>query len=464
MKKYSLLHSTREKNSPLNQRCGNERIPIIIMIRYEALSFQDHKNSKHQKNENNYSSMIQRRYCSCCLVVIFVAVVTLWLSTAEESSSLRLVATKEKNVTATYNLRNTTNNESFILNQVVHREEIKASDLPDLYLFIDDPDRMCLELLKRANGTEEGNEPWKRTGGLLWTCFPCQEQAISVLGNHLSRWYMARAVAAGASVSIQIDCTSPVTDLIRQHWEPWDTQLVDAASFSWKATCQRNGLKYPHGDFPQGGGLDQMVEAIRLDLRNMTDYFISNTNYAWFSQDLDEATIHLRIGDIGRQDHRLYGMIPFHVYKKRIPKAVKSIGIVTAPFQQNRPAWGYGDADLNEGVTIAVHDYLKREFPDARVTIRNDDVNETMAMTYARMIAANWSFCGSSTFCLYPALATRGESYILKSPLFGGTPSWIMKVEELYHNVHYIEEELIFSSEIWTWNVSDIVKRLQRDA
>jgi hypothetical protein len=127
-------------------------------------------------------------------------------STSKHQSNNIEIPTTQPNITTSLGYQST-----------IKHEEIIASELPNPVPFFDDPDRMCLELLKRANGTEEGHEPWRATGGLLWTCYPCEEQGISALGNHLSRWYMARAVAAGAGVSIQIDCKSPVTDLIRQY-------------------------------------------------------------------------------------------------------------------------------------------------------------------------------------------------------------------------------------------------------
>ena len=195
----------------------------------------------------------------------------------------------------------------------------------------------------------------------------------------------------------------------------------------------------------------------------MTQAVLSQT--PWLANDLDEVVIHLRIGDIGRLNTSLYGLVPFHNYKSLIPKKAKTIGIVTAPYRQNRPgrSFSYGDAELNEAVTVSARDYIQNQFPDARVSIRNDDVNETMAMTYVRMVAANWSFCGSSTFCLYPSLATAGESYILQTPLFGGSPGWLDKVAESFDNVHYIKGDIIFSREFKDLNIRDIVKMLQCD-
>jgi hypothetical protein len=192
----------------------------------------------------------------------------------------------------------------------------------------------------------------------------------------------------------------------------------------------------------------------------MTQGILSRT--PWLVDDLDEAVVHLRTGDIGRLNDSSYGLVPFHVYTNLIPDNTRTIGLVTAPYRQNRPGAGYGDAELSEAVTEAARDYIQRKFPDARVSIRNDDVSETMAITYVRMVAAKWLFCGSSTFCLFPALATSGESYILQSPLYGGYRSWINKVADSFENVHYKKGEIIFSSESRNWNITRIIRRLRR--
>ena len=324
---------------------------------------------------------------------------------------------------------------------------------------------VCPELLRRANGTSEGNEPWRASGGLVWTRSRCQRQGLHMLGNYLSMWYMARAIASAAGVAIQSQCQSPVTDLIPQFWEPDDTILDDRASFSWKVACQDDQVFYPHQTFQNGNGLNHLVSAIRLDLRDMAQAILSAN--PWLALDLDHATIHIRTGDIGRKqgsNGKRYGLVPFHVYKKLLPSTAKTIGIVTAPFRQDRGGVGFGDAELNEAVVLAARNYIQREFPDAKVSIRNDDVNETMAMTYTRMVASNWSFCGSSTFCLFPALATKGESYILQSLLYGslrGRRSWINKVVDSFPNVHYVNEPFVRSVDFWKWNVGDIVKRLE---
>lgn len=323
--------------------------------------------------------------------------------------------------------------------------------------FVHEAKRMCTVLLKYAKGTDEGDEPWRTTGGLLWESNNCKDHASYQLGNHLSRWYMARAIASAANAAIHLECESPVTNLIRRSWNPLETLFENKNSFSWKTAC-RGELQFPHASFRSGNGLDQMVPSIRLDLRNLTDYVLSKQR--WLNHDLDEATIHLRTGDILRRSHSRYGIIPFYVYTQLIPKTVKTIGIVAAPFDQHREHVFYGDANWSKAITLAAKDYIQERFPDARVSIRNN-ANESTAITYARLISSKWSFCGSSTFCLFPALATEGDAYILQSPLFGGSPTWITNVTRSHDNVHYVEAEIIYSSEFWNWSLSEVIDRLQ---
>ena len=322
-----------------------------------------------------------------------------------------------------------------------------------------DPSILCFELMQRANGTEEGHEPWRASGSPLLARSGCDSKTILSLGNYMSQWYMTRAIASAAGVSIQADCRSVVHDWIPLYWEPSKTVMDNRASFSWKEACRNGGELFAHSSAQRGSGLDHMVSAIRSDLRNMTQAILSKN--PWLAQDLDEAVIHLRLGDIAREKHGAYGLVPFSVYTSLIPRTIKTIGIITAPYQQDRAFAGGNDVALNEAVTVAARDYIQSKFPDARVSIRNDDVKETMAVTYVRMVAAIWSFCGSSTFCLYPALATAGESYILQSPLYGGSPGWLDKVSESFENVHYMEGEIILSTELHSWSTTKIVGRLQ---
>ena len=64
-------------------------------------------------------------------------------------------------------------------------------------------------------------------------------------------------------------------------------------------------------------------------------------------------------------------------------------------------------------VVGALVEHLHAKFPGAVVSVHNSP-HETTALTYARMILANETVAGISTFSVYPALATFGTGYIRK--------------------------------------------------
>jgi len=352
---------------------------------------------------------------------------------------------------------------------------------------VEEMETMCQELLSRAGDAGEGEEPW-REGGLTWIMNDCADQAESVLGNHLSRWYMIRAVASSAGVSLEMPCRSPVLDRIATKVSPNDTVLDGRYKFSWKKFCRRcesngeGGCQYPHA--VRANGLERIRSVISTDLRTMAYKVVSEK--PGLAKELDDVTIHLRCGDIGRQDHTLYGLVPFvgksstagtyeyvkfdysqhqpspriqSVYKKLIPKNATSIGIVTAPFHQDREGWGPGDPELNEAVATAARDYLQEAFPNVTVSIRNRE-EETLDMVYARLIMTNTTICGPSTFCVFPAIASLGESHIIRSPLFGDHPTWLSKIDRAVPHIHYVNKRYHPSVDLYQLNTTDIVNKL----
>ena len=80
-----------------------------------------------------------------------------------------------------------------------------------------------------------------------------------------------------------------------------------------------------------------------------------------------------------------------------------------------------------ERLAGALVDYLQERFTKARIRLRND-VNESVALSYSRMIIAKQTIVGSvSTFGTYAALASWGESFIIK-PDFDHAPNgWMVK-------------------------------------
>jgi hypothetical protein len=66
-------------------------------------------------------------------------------------------------------------------------------------------------------------------------------------------------------------------------------------------------------------------------------------------------------------------------------------------------------------ITIAFQEYLQDRFPLARVTIRNGH-HETVALAFARLVMAHHAFAApSSTFSLFPVLASFGRGYHIRA-------------------------------------------------
>jgi hypothetical protein len=111
-------------------------------------------------------------------------------------------------------------------------------------------------------------------------------------------------------------------------------------------------------------------------------------------------------------------------------------------------------------VATAARDYLQNAFPNATVSIRNSD-KESLEMVFTRLIMTNMTVCGPSTFCVYPAIASLGESYILHSPLFGGSKTWLNKVARGFRHVHYVKRRYYPSIDLYKLSTADIVNKLR---
>lgn len=133
--------------------------------------------------------------------------------------------------------------------------------------------------------------------------------------------------------------------------------------------------------------------------------------------ELDDAVIHFRCGDLMESVHPHYGMMPYGAFADPISPDVRSIGIVTQPFEkwaQHRP--GDKRKRLRERCRVVVMDfvdYLQGRFPHARIRVHNRK-EDTVPLTYARMIMANQTIGSIGTFAVFPAIASFGAGYIRK--------------------------------------------------
>jgi hypothetical protein len=155
---------------------------------------------------------------------------------------------------------------------------------------------------------------------------------------------------------------------------------------------------------------------------------------------LDDAVIHLDCGgalllnDSTMND----GVMAFVGYTRHISRAARTIGILTAPLGQRgngssaviQPRRQPPDADSIENarrckvLVVALQRFVHDQFPTAKVTIRNGP-DETMALSYARIVMANQSVGAMSAFCTFPMVATFGTAYYLQ-PQPNSPSAWLL--------------------------------------
>ena len=167
--------------------------------------------------------------------------------------------------------------------------------------------------------------------------------------------------------------------------------------------------------------------------------------------DHDDAVIHLRLGDglhttYGANENK--GVFPHGTYINLIKQAqaekgaIKSIGIVTAPFKGNhvRPL----DSGFTRLSELIVHDLmlaLELEFPDVEVRLHNSD-NESIIDSLARLVhARKVAICGCSTFCPYALLAADGIGYIYNPASYQNV--WVGNASERYENFRLFDAPML---------------------
>mmetsp|Transcript_1786 Transcript_1786/g.2626 ORF Transcript_1786/g.2626 Transcript_1786/m.2626 type:complete len:447 (+) Transcript_1786:171-1511(+) len=208
--------------------------------------------------------------------------------------------------------------------------------------------------------------------------------------------------------------------------------------------------------------LHYMAGAMREDFRNMALKLVGSTTSERHNQDqyandhpnkkikplvfnvtIDDVAIHFRCGDVLGIDTDTYGFIRFDSYRNNISPDASTIGIITQSFdgKENREQDRQFVIFCQELVGSLVT-YIQGHFPKAIVSVRN--VQETPALAYARLVLANQTFAGMSTFSIFPAIASFGTSYIQTTRL-----SYFVKpIEGVYSGVTMINGSILTSKQM----------------
>lgn len=141
--------------------------------------------------------------------------------------------------------------------------------------------------------------------------------------------------------------------------------------------------------------------------------------------------------------HPGFAFLKFSGYARHISPEALTIGIITQPFDVGSHARAIDvDQDIPDRCRIVVYSlvqYIEERHPNARVRIRNG-IDETIALSFARMVMANQTINGISSFSVMPTIATFGTGYIRKPD--GMQNTWLMKpqIDTFAKNVVLFEE------------------------
>ena len=145
-------------------------------------------------------------------------------------------------------------------------------------------------------------------------------------------------------------------------------------------------------------------------------------------------------------------MSPYSVYTDiafRSPTKPKNIGIIVKFDKKD-------DNSICDDVQLDMKVFLQQQFPESIVRIRKkiSDVD-----AYARLILANVSVCNPSTFCLFPAIASVGKSYLLDSTLY----PFVKAISKEESNVELISTTYLRTENIVGDNMksADVISRLR---
>ena len=143
--------------------------------------------------------------------------------------------------------------------------------------------------------------------------------------------------------------------------------------------------------------------------------------------------------------HPSFGLMKFSGFSKWISPSARSIGIVTQPFevsgQTRKEDSGASKRQKCKDLVLAFTDHLTAKFPSARISIHNG-VNETIALSFARMIMANQTIVGISSFGVFPALTSFGTGYIRKPDHSKQPNQWLLDppIDAASNGIILIEE------------------------
>ncbi|KAG7367419.1 hypothetical protein IV203_030090 [Nitzschia inconspicua] len=330
--------------------------------------------------------------------------------------------------------------------------------------------RLCKRIKREKQKLENRNST--NTTLNLYLELPCKQiHDRNQHGNFLMGFYGMKLAAMHFQVDFTFHCHEDVvanrsSDRNKKYLFWWLQSLPNKRGFLNESATDygiNNTLYRPPIPSKEGAckgvgkvALHYTSELARRDLRAMATMLKPSfkRNHETMKESrshtfrLDEVAIHFRCGDIlsksiPKSDNN-YGLLQFRAYRDRIPANVTSIGIVTAPLAaSDSRSQDRVHTPMCRAIVDKLVRYLRLHFPRTKVKVRNDP-KESIPQVMSRMILANYSFCVRSTFCLFPALASFGTSYVQA----GGLAWFFEPISEVYDNIFLMQGNFLKSAEI----------------
>jgi hypothetical protein len=272
------------------------------------------------------------------------------------------------------------------------------------------------------------------------------------LGNMLSKLYLEALRAFQRNYTFEVLCDTELDRSIdvseNDFLLPYFTTKLWSMNLSYLANVPDLCVVCSGWPHVCRQGNNYAVPMIRKTLRQAPNNIIN----------LDDMTIHLRCGDILQYGHlQEYGYPPYRIYKEVLKQPLESIGIISTSI--NPTLARIKDVPFLDSCQLLLQDmreYLSEIFPLARVYIHT---NDSVAQSISRMVYSKQVWCNPSTFCVYPAIASMGQSYIVKSS------SLYPFVEEIQDepNIHILDQDFLSMQQIVLNNMttSDIIHWLR---
>jgi hypothetical protein len=302
--------------------------------------------------------------------------------------------------------------------------------------------------------------------GLNFTCHDADATKASLIVPWLTGWYPPRSQTSPSrypQVSVDEGCS------------PYRTTHISLMYQEMQFDFRRMAIGLvgiPGDNHPSAAFAKQYLsvgssnyEEGRTHARQMhLDVDPNNPVFPRGSVELDDAVIHFRCGDLMDSDHPNFAFLKFASYVQDISTEARSIGIITQPFAKVANDTVDTDTSTNDTssgslgqerwydassttkdrcrtVVSALVDYIQERFPTSTVTIHNGPT-ETIALAYARMIMANQTVAGISTFGVFPTVASFGTAHLHQphGPFVNGWMFWPRRIDELAPHVSIVRD------------------------